>query len=441
MSFADGIRGAAFACKSLFVPDYRRFYRQLKYEEALKGEERREYILQRLQSIVKYAYEQSPFYNRLYKSAGFAPGDLKCFADFEKLPTVGKPDLQAHSEEFFTRDTTPEMRKMLTTGGSTGVPVSVYHDRRVPIMAVEWWLLNKWGLNPGVNSGFFLRYKPRRRFLNSLMWFPTRRVFGDATLISEESCWSFYKECRAARVRYLCGYVGALMDFAEFMRKHELKLPSLRTVWTTSAPLTEFSRRQMSEIFGCPAFSQYGCCEMFWLGAECPELAGLHQFDTLRHLEVVDSEFKPLPAEQYGEVLLTDITNRVFPLIRYRNGDCAAWSSKTCPCGSNFPLLLPVKGRTTDMIRLPSGRVLSGDYLTTLFDAYPFALSAFQVVQHRDLSLTIRYVPLSAEADAVVKKVVGDLAEKIRNEVAINTVMEEHIDHDRGKFRYVVRER
>ena len=440
MSVYDKFCGAAFAFKALFIPDYRRFYRQLKMDEMLKGEERREYILRRLQSIVKYAYEQSPFYRRLYDSVDFSPDDLKSISDFEKLPTVGKSDLQAHSQEFFTRDTTPEMRNMKTTGGSTGVPVSVYHDRRVPIMAVEWWLLNKWGLNPGSSAGCFLRYKPKRRLLNSLMWFPTRRVFGDATLISEESCRSFYEECRRAKVRYLCGYVGALMDFSEFMRKHKLSIPTLRTVWTTSAPLTEFSRRQMTEIFGCPTFSQYGCCEMFWLGAECPELSGLHQFDTLRYLEVVDSQFKPLPTEQYGEVLLTDMTNRVFPLIRYRNGDCAAWSSKSCPCGSNFPLLLPVKGRTTDMIRLPSGRVLSGDYLTTLFDAYPFALSAFQVVQHRDLSLTIRCVPLSAEADAVVKKVAGDLSDKIQNEVPINTVMEEHIDHDRGKFRYVVRE-
>ena len=250
----------------------------------------------------------------------------------------------------------------------------------------------------------------------------------------------FYENCREAKVRYLCGYVGALMDLAEFMRKRQLSIPSLRTVWTTSAPLTEFVRRQMADAFGCPVFSQYGCCEMFWLAAECPELSGLHQFDTIRHLEVVDAEFKNLPDDQYGEVLLTDFLNRVFPLIRYRNGDRAAKSSKTCPCGSNFPLLLPVRGRTTDMIKLPSGRVLSGDFLTTLFDAYPFAVSAFQLVQHQDLSLTLRCVPLSAEAAPIVKKVVNDLSAKIQNEVPITSVMEEHIDNDRGKFRYIVRE-
>lgn len=440
MTASEKIRAGAFSLKTWFTPRARSFYRQLKWEETLRGEERQAYILQRIRSIVKCAYEQSPFYNKLYKSIGFHPDDLKSLSDFEKLPPVGKRDIQEHCSDFFTRDTTPSMRRISTTGGSTGVPISVYHDKRVPIDAVGWWLLEKWGLYAGANAGFFFRYKPRHSLRNSIIWYPTRRVFGDASLISDESCLRFYENCREAKVRYLCGYVGALMDLAEFMRKRQLSIPSLRTVWTTSAPLTEFVRRQMADAFGCPVFSQYGCCEMFWLAAECPELSGLHQFDTIRHLEVVDAEFKNLPDDQYGEVLLTDFLNRVFPLIRYRNGDRAAKSSKTCPCGSNFPLLLPVRGRTTDMIKLPSGRVLSGDFLTTLFDAYPFAVSAFQLVQHQDLSLTLRCVPLSAEAAPIVKKVVNDLSAKIQNEVPITSVMEEHIDNDRGKFRYIVRE-
>ena len=171
MTASDKIRGSVFSLKSmLFRPGAVRFYRQLKREETLRGEERRDYILRRLQTLVKYAYEQSPFYNRLYRSVDFSPEDLKSFSDFEKLPTVGKPDLQEHGQEFFTRDTTPAMRRISTTGGSTGVPVSVYHDKRVPIDAVGWWLLDKWGLNAGVDAGFFFRYKPRHALLNNILF-------------------------------------------------------------------------------------------------------------------------------------------------------------------------------------------------------------------------------------------------------------------------------
>ena len=59
------------------------------------------------------------------------------------------------------------------------------------------------------------------------------------------------------------------------------------------------------------------------------------------------------------DIVITDLTNRVFPLIRYRLGDRGALLEERCACGNPLPRMMPPDGRTTDLIRLPSGAVLA----------------------------------------------------------------------------------
>lgn len=226
-----------------------------------------------------------------------------------------------------------------------------------------------------------------------------------------------------------------------FLDRKSLKLPSLRVVWTTAAPLPEGTRILLRQIFDCPVFSQYGCCEIFWLASECPALKGLHIFDTLRHLEVVDNRMRSLEAGVYGEVLLTDLLNESFPLIRYRNGDRAMKLARCCDCGSKFPLLAPVKGRMTEMIRFKDGSCVAGDYLTTIFDGDPEAVRSFQIVQSKDYTLCIRYVPLARDATRRVEVVANELRNRFATHKPVITIERvREIPSDRGKTRFIISE-
>lgn len=139
---------------------------------------------------------------------------------------------------------------------------------------------------------------------------------------------------------------------------------------------------------------------------------------------------------------ITDLVNFGFPLIRYQNGDRGTLLEDSCPCGLCFPLLAPVQGRVTDLIRLPSGSVISGDYATTLFDAYPTAVYAFQVHQALDYSLTIRVVP--GDDAVTTNRAIGAIAcalkEKTYGEVPIKFEHVSRIEPDRGKYRYIISE-
>ena len=97
-----------------------------------------------------------------------------------------------------------------------------------------------------------------------------------------------------------------------------------------------------------------------------------------------------------------------------------------------------VKGRESESFVLPSGKTINGECLTTIFDSDPDLVSGFRVVQHKDLSMTIEYIPAGDEIE--IKGLIQTFAKKIGDEARVDAKRVQVIPHDRGKLRFVVRE-
>jgi len=68
-----------------------------------------------------------------------------------------------------------------------------------------------------------------------------------------------------------------------------------------------------------------------------------------------------------GSVVVTDLTNRAMPILRYQVGDVAVWSDQVCPCGRGLPLLERIDGREADYVVTARGELISGISLTENF--------------------------------------------------------------------------
>ena len=430
---------------SIFRRPAIRLFRSLLGESKLSLSDREKIIVRRLADLIRHAYENTEFYRWHYDNHGFDVASFKTLDDMRRIPVVTKEHLALHSSEFCDSKCSTKKFKKSVTGGSSGVPTTVYHDGRVNLEGFGWYLMTLWGGQPASNAAFLERYNPSAKsrlkyLLNQFIWWPTRRAHLNITNVTEERFWEFYNSCLDVKPVYLEGYIGAIQEFAHFVLANQLQLPSVRFVWTTSAPLTESTRKIISKAFQCPVYDQYGCCEVYWLGAEVCSQQGLHVFDTYRHIEVVDNIGEYCNTDEYGSVLLTDMLNYAFPLIRYENGDRAAWAPE-CPCEvTQFRRLRPVKGRVSENISLPKGGFIAGEFLTTIFDDFPNAVSQFQVVQNEDYSILVNFVACS-----------GDLAEQelvgakeyisgvfLNAELGFELCSVSMIPHDEGKLRYVI---
>jgi phenylacetate-CoA ligase len=276
--------------------------------------------------------------------------------------------------------------------------------------------------------------------LYKLKRWPSRVLTLDAANLGEQEINEFLQQWQKIRPEVLCGYVGGVDYVANFVLDKGCDLPPPRIVWLTAAPVTNVQRTTIRKAFRAPVYDQYACSEILYIAAECEYQNGLHVSSDYRHVEILNDNGEPCDVGEEGNVVVTDLENYVFPLIRYVTGDRASWMKETCECGRSLPLMSPVKGRVSEIIRLPSGKAISGEYLTTIFDDYPSAVRTFRVVQNRDHSLHVEYVPRNSEAIKAVQKVRHALEEIIQGEVRVSFICKEEIDNDRGKIRYITSE-
>jgi phenylacetate-CoA ligase len=218
------------------------------------------------------------------------------------------------------------------------------------------------------------------------------------------------------------------------------RIESLKAVWTSSAPLTQGKRQFLENVFGCPVYTQYGSCEFYWIASECSHQSGLHIASDIRHVDVVDDD-KAVPCGCFGDLVVTDLLNMAFPLIKYRIGDRGRLLKRRCSCGLPFPMMDYVKGRISDAIITPAGNVIPGEFWTTIFDDYTSIVKSFQVHQSKNRAITIRYEPYVDQSCAqMIVEVRAHLMAKMGEGAVIEFVQTIVDVNDNGKTRFVVSE-
>jgi phenylacetate-coenzyme A ligase PaaK-like adenylate-forming protein len=162
-------------------------------------------------------------------------------------------------------------------------------------------------------------------------------------------------------------------------------------------------------------------------------------------LEPVDAEQRPVaPGTRSRSVLLTNLANRVQPLIRYDLGDAVTLHDRPCSCGSPFPAI-SVEGRCDDTLEMPLARGGVGTVV-------PLALATvledeahvhdFQVVQTGSGTLKVRLADEDGASAAAVRRALHAYFQAMGfADVALEVGGQEpQRDPVSGKLRRVVRE-
>ena len=410
------------------------------------------------QRIVRTAMAKTAFYPKFYGAVGFEAGDIGKDGWFERLPLVTKKELREQRDSFVNPEKKASLR-WFTTGGSTGEPVKTGFDESLCEEVYNWRLLNRFGVHPWDNHAYLWRdLRPRRiaKLINAALWWPTRHLKCDVSSLDEEKIRAFLEDCRRIKPALIYGYVGALSQVARFgLDRFGEGLGGLeglggwrpKMFWSTSAPLSAVQRGMIETAFGAPVCDEYGSCECRWLACQCPECKGLHVNVEHVHLEFLGESGRPVEKGVYGRTVITNLEDEAFPLIRYENNDRGRWLTEPCACGRTLPCIDSVKGRESESFVLPSGKVISGEYLTTIFDLCADNVRGFRVVQHRDGSITVEYVPAGAkskievEGEQWMEEARAGFMRVVGGEVPVDFKPVGEIPQDRGKLRFVVREK
>src|SRR4030066_774049 len=430
-----------FLKQKLFRPNALRTFHKLLNNQSLSISELNEINWQKRKQLLTHAYNTVPYYREKFKNIGITPQDINRPDDWERVPILTRTDLVDSIDKIKSSHCTKENSFVSSTGGSTGNPVKVFHDRRYPYETLGWRMMSWWNLSPGANAAYVRlldRTKKIDQLRNKIMWWPTKRIWLDAASISPAQMDSFIKSFNKIKPQLLLGYTGNIKHLALYIEKNSIPIHFPEAIWVTSCPISLVERSLFKSVFHAPLYDQYGCGEVYWLAAQCKEQGGLHINHDARYIEFLDKYEKVCKPGDLGKIIVTDIENYVFPLIRYENGDMGRQLIAPCPCGVTLPLMDSVKGRLDDLIRLRDGVVLSG--FTTIFDDFPEAVRQFQIVQNRDYSINIYIVPNYnyENYNDICTNEKRRLDGAIKGKVPVNINFVDEIKSDRGKLRFII---
>jgi len=393
---------------------------------ALLAQQRRDFA-----NLARYAAAHTAFYAERF-------GDLTTWDDrSESLPILSKEDVRNHLDELLARDVDRSRVGIGHTGGSTGQPLAFWYDDAKHEL-----------MRAGMMRGFMMSgWRPGQKIL--YLWGARQDtdqggVFGHRladTIAGERTVAAVeYSEARLAewsrlirrwRPTLLYGYASALTELARYVVDRHVTLPaSLIGVYSTAEMLRDEQRTLMKQAFGCQVFDQYGCREVPNIAWECRH-AGMHVMADLVHLESVNRDGE-------DRLLVTSLTNRLMPFIRYELGDSGRLLEGKCPCGSSFPLMELGVCRHNDLIRTPDGRRLHPAVLNRLL----YGLTQIRQYQWRQPTLDNMELnlvcPMRLDRDGVAR-LEADLRREVDAAMTLTVNYVEEIPCTvSGKHRFVI---
>lgn len=416
---------------------------QLEYNEKLSFSEIDQLAFKRAQHIVQHAYNNTEFYRKKYSAVGFEPGDLKTWSDFECLPILEKQEIKENRERMIANTALARNLSPSATGGSTGEPLQIYHDKKLFFWTFALYYRQLRWHNLEIKDkhlGIWRSTDNAKINVKNLNFFSKLRYSNfvlDARRLTKESMDKTLLLIKDLQPTYIYSYVGGASIFADYILENNIDPPSsIRVVFSTSSPLAEGIRQKIEQAFDARVVDQYGSTEILSLACEKNEKGKLYTFNDLRKVETVNKNNQQTDNNVYGDVLLTNYVNEVFPFIRYRNGDRASFFDREPKQG--FSTMNPVKGRISENFELINGIIVDGSYLTTVFDTIPHLVKKFEIVQKsKSEILFVLETKNDADFSKACEKVKMDM--QFLTKGGINIVFKKDIikNNDNGKLRYI----
>ena len=206
-------------------------------------------------------------------------------------------------------------------------------------------------------------------------------------------------------------------------------------------------RRSINEKLGIELFDIYGLTEVYGpgIGISCKEGHGMHYWDDYIYLEIIDPlTLKPVPDGEEGEIVITTLVKEGAPLIRYRTHDISRIIPGKCACGSVYPRIDTIKGRSDDMVKIKGVNVFPSQ-IEEILAAVPEAGSEYQIrISHLDGKDTMRlYVETSGHTDfmELSKRIAAKVKSKIGFTPLVKVVETGLLPRSEKKSKRVIDER
>jgi phenylacetate-CoA ligase len=390
--------------KSLFVlahqaqyPKFHSCYKHIVKNQWNTYDYQKEQQEKQLRYMIKFAYQNIPYYHKLFKGLKITPHDILTINDLEKLPVMTKDIIIDNWEDLKPLTLSSMKYSNQTTGGSTGVPLKyrlLKSDRFLgAALLYRGW--NYTGYELG-DKMIFLGGSSIGTVNKSTVTHKIHEVVRNLKLFSSfdmglEDMQSYVDQINSFKPKFLRGYPTSISFLSDYIHSNNLNITQVNAIYTTSEKLLPHAVKKIEDTFDCNVYDNYGLHDGGVGAYQCSEKDGYH-IDTERAImEIVDDSGKQIN-DGLGRILATSLNNFAMPFIRYDTGDLGHVIEDQCSCGRKSKLLKEIVGRQQEMLQTPEGKFVHGQFFTNIFWDIK-GIKEFQVIQLSLHELIIKIVP------------------------------------------------
>ncbi len=373
-----------------------------------------QYQFIKLRELLIESYENVPYYKELFNDINFDPNvDFLSLDDMKKIPILTKYQAKKNKHKLVNPKFT-EYSFPMRTSGSTGEPFEVAVSTRAwEVEQAVIWRHWKWGgYNFRDEMAIIRSYSPKQG--EPLIKSDSIRNFTyySPFHLNEENLELYINTIIERKTKIIRGYPSSILTIAQYVKKHEICIPTLKLILTASEVLSDVDREFIESSLKTKISNHYGLAEVCLMMGDCERHELMHNYDEYGYLELLDSD-----NEKFKKIIGTNLHNKAMPLIRYETGDLAEIADTQCSCRRNLIGIKNIIGRSDTNILTPEGYKIPTVNFYTLFESYQ-RINRWQIIQHKinSIEVIISAVDLTQTETDNIK---NDLAQRIPDSVEV----------------------
>lgn len=309
-----------------------------------------ELVNNRLQAILN----SDNYFGKMYKEMGIT--EVKTAEDFKKLPFIDKAELRNAYPLGIQAVADSEIVRIHSSSGTTGKPVIIPYTAK----DVDDWaaMFARCYETAGITENDRIQITPGYGLWTAGIGFQAgcEKLGAMAIPMGPGNTEKQLQMMQDLKSTVICATSSYALLLAEEINKRGLKDNiCLKKGVIGSERWSDKKREYIANELGIELYDIYGLTEIYGpgIGVNCNLQTGMHYWDDYLYIEIIDPETgENLPDGEEGEIVITTLVKEGAPLLRFRTHDLSRIIPGECPCGSRYPRLDVIKGRSDDMFKV-----------------------------------------------------------------------------------------